>query len=139
VIKVGMALGVSVLVSFMLGHRSRTIVLLSITRAIPSCTTRRMTPSRAITAVIFTFALAFLFWHRLWSGALLMVVAGNRLVSRLSGRPLAAGYGGRFPRGADWLRERGDPVESLGQALYRGLSRFITPFAIPIRKGWIRD
>jgi undecaprenyl-diphosphatase len=25
--------------------------------------------------VIFTFALAFLFWHRLWTGALLMVVA----------------------------------------------------------------
>jgi membrane-associated phospholipid phosphatase len=25
--------------------------------------------------VIFTFALAFLFWHRLWSGAVLMVVA----------------------------------------------------------------
>jgi undecaprenyl-diphosphatase len=23
--------------------------------------------------VIFTFALAFLFWHRLWSGAVLMV------------------------------------------------------------------
>jgi undecaprenyl-diphosphatase len=25
--------------------------------------------------VIFTFALAFLFWHRLWSGAVLMVAA----------------------------------------------------------------
>jgi hypothetical protein len=49
VIKVAMALGVSVLVSYILGHASRTIVLLSITSAIPSCTTRRMTRSRAIT------------------------------------------------------------------------------------------
>ncbi|PLC27625.1 hypothetical protein C0U44_31930, partial [Klebsiella pneumoniae] len=34
--------------------------------------------------VSFTFALAFLFWHRLWSGALLMAIAaaiaGGRLL-----------------------------------------------------------
>jgi undecaprenyl-diphosphatase len=33
--------------------------------------------------VIFTFALAFLFWHRLWSGALLMVVAAAIAWSRV--------------------------------------------------------
>ncbi len=49
VIKVAMALGVSVLVSYFSATRSRTIVLLSIALATPSCTTRRMTLSRAIT------------------------------------------------------------------------------------------
>lgn len=49
VIKVAMALGVSVLVSYILGHAFPHDRPLSITLAIPSCTTRRMTPSRAIT------------------------------------------------------------------------------------------
>jgi undecaprenyl-diphosphatase len=90
--------------------------------------------------VIFTFALAFLFWHRLWSGAVLMVVAVAIAWSRVSGRPLAAGYGGRLPGGADWLRERGYPVEPHREALYRALSSLYRAiFAIPIRKGWIRD
>ena len=44
--------------------------------------------------VSFTFALAFLFWHRLWSGALLMAIAAAIAWSRvLSRRALAAGYG----------------------------------------------
>jgi membrane-associated PAP2 superfamily phosphatase len=49
VIKVAMALGVSVLAVTFWAMRSRTIVRLSITSAIPSCTMRRMTLSRAIT------------------------------------------------------------------------------------------
>jgi hypothetical protein len=49
VIKVAMALAVSVLASFVLGHIFLTIVLSLIMWVIPSCTTRRMTPSRAIT------------------------------------------------------------------------------------------
>lgn len=49
VIKVAMALGVSVWSATFSAMSSRTIVLLSIMSAIPSCTTRRMTRSRAIT------------------------------------------------------------------------------------------
>ncbi len=41
--------------------------------------------------VIFTFALAFLFWHRLWSGLVLMVVGW-----RLPGPASISAYTGRW-------------------------------------------
>ncbi len=43
---------------------------------------------------IFTFALAFLFWHRVWSGALLMIVAAGIAWSGLGFPALS------MPRGA---------------------------------------
>ena len=76
VIKVAMALGVSVLASYILGHafpHDRPFV------DHVGYTFLHHAPDDSFPSdhgtVIFTFALAFLFWHRLWSGAVLMVVA----------------------------------------------------------------
>lgn len=141
VIKVAMALGVSVLVSYILGHvfpHDRPFV------DHVGYTFLHHAPDDSFPSdhgtVIFTFALAFLFWHRLWSGAVLMVAARNRLVSRLPGRSLAAGYGGRFLVGMIGCVSAAILWSLFGEALYRTLSSLYRAiFAIPIRKGWIRD
>ncbi|HHS9877249.1 undecaprenyl-diphosphate phosphatase [Klebsiella aerogenes] len=90
--------------------------------------------------VIFTFALAFLFWHRVWSGALLLVIASAIAWSRvylgvhwpldmLGG--LLAGMCGCL--GAQLLWQSG------GHALYQRLQRlYRLCFSLPIRKGWVR-
>ncbi len=90
--------------------------------------------------VIFTFALAFLFWHRVWSGALLLVIASAIAWSRiylgvhwpldmLGG--LLAGMCGCL--GAQLLWQSG------GHGLYQRLQRlYRLCFSLPIRKGWIR-
>lgn len=91
--------------------------------------------------VMFTFALAFLFWHRRWSGALLMGVALTIAWSRvylgvhwpldmIGG--LLVGLCGCMSAHILW--------HAFGVALYRTLQRYYRIcFAIPIRKGWIRD
>ncbi|KTJ34217.1 UDP pyrophosphate phosphatase [Klebsiella aerogenes] len=91
--------------------------------------------------VIFTFALAFLFWHRVWSGALLLVIASAIAWSRvylgvhwpldmLGG--LLAGMCGCL--GAQLLWQSG------GHGLYQRLQRlYRLCFSLPIRKGWVRS
>ncbi|MTH47641.1 undecaprenyl-diphosphate phosphatase [Intestinirhabdus alba] len=91
--------------------------------------------------VIFTFALAFLCWHRLWSGTLLMVLATAIAWSRvylgvhwpldmLGG--LLAGAIGCLSALMIW--------QKFGAALYRSLQQgYRFCFALPIRKGWVRD
>ena len=91
--------------------------------------------------VIFTFALAFLCWHRLWSGSLLMVLAVVIAWSRvylgvhwpldmLGG--LLAGMIGCLSAQIIW--------QAMGHKLYQRLqSWYRVCFALPIRKGWVRD
>lgn len=91
--------------------------------------------------VIFTFALAFLFWHRVWSGLALMAVG------------IAIAWS-RVYLGVHW------PMDMLGgflcglvgcmvaQLLWQFIGAPVYPrlqqihrlvFSVPIRKGWVRD
>lgn len=90
---------------------------------------------------IFTFALAFLFWHRVWSGILLLIVAGGIAWSRvylgvhwpldMVGGFLLGLVGCLFAQ-LVW-NLFGDIIATKLARLYRFL------FAFPIRKGWVKE
>lgn len=91
--------------------------------------------------VIFTVALAFLFWHRIWSGAVLMALAVTIAWSRvylgvhwpldMVGGLLVAMIGCLSAQ-MIW--------QKYGASLYRSLQTcYRICFALPIRKGWVRD
>lgn len=90
---------------------------------------------------MFTFALAFMLWHRAWSGIALMVIASAIAWSRIYlGVHWPLDMLGGFLVGllsclASHLAWQvyGSRMLSLFNALYRTL------FALPIRKGWIQD
>lgn len=91
--------------------------------------------------VIFTFALAFLFWHRLWSGLVLMAVgiaiAWSRVylgvhwpMDMLGG--FLCGLVGCMVAHLLWL--------FIGATVYPRLQQIHRlVFSVPIRKGWVRD
>ncbi|WP_092873851.1 undecaprenyl-diphosphate phosphatase [Izhakiella capsodis] len=97
-------------------------------------------PSNHGTA-IFTCALAFLFWHRLWSGMVLMVIGMLIAWSRIYlgvhwpmdmlGGFMVGCLGCLFSQLA-W-RLYGNTLLKYCGLLYKVI------FAIPIRKGWVRD
>ena len=142
VIKVAMALGVSVLVSYILGHafpHDRPFV------DHVGYTFLHHAPDDSFPSdhgtVIFTFALAFLFWHRVWSGVVLMgiaiAIAWSRVylgvhwpLDMLGG--LLTGMCGCLAAGLLW-QAGGQPLYQYLQQLYR------VCFSLPIRKGWVRD
>ncbi|WNN45797.1 MULTISPECIES: undecaprenyl-diphosphate phosphatase [Winslowiella] len=90
---------------------------------------------------IFTFALSFLFWHRRWSGAILMLagvlIAWSRVFlgvhwpMDMIGGLLVGMLGCLFSQLA-W-QFYGNRMLSVLSQLYRLL------FSFPIRKGWVRD
>lgn len=90
--------------------------------------------------VSFTFALAFLFWHRIWSGALLMVTALSIAWSRIYlgvhwpldmlGGFLVGMLGCLFAQ-LVW-NLFGEPISALMCKVYR------FSFAFPIKKGWVQ-
>lgn len=90
---------------------------------------------------IFTFALAFLFWHRVWSGVLLMIVAAGIAWSRvylgvhwpldMVGGFLLGMVGCLFAQ-LVW-NLFGDVIADKLSRLYRFL------FAFAIRRGWVKS
>ena len=90
---------------------------------------------------IFTFALSFLFWHRLWSGALLMVTAVGIAWSRvylgvhwpldMVGGLLVGMLGCLFAQ-LVW-NLFGEQINAMMCKVYR------FGFAFPIKKGWVQN
>lgn len=91
--------------------------------------------------VIFTVALAFLFWHRIWSGAVLMVLAVTIAWSRVYlgvHWPLDM-VGGLLVAMIGCLSAQ-MVWQKYGASIYRSLQTcYRICFALPIRKGWVRD
>jgi undecaprenyl-diphosphatase len=90
---------------------------------------------------IFTFALAFLCWHRAWSGLLLMVVAVAIAWSRVFlGVHWPLDMVGGFLLGCVGCLFAQLVWNLFGDAIAQRLTRlYHFLFAFPIRKGWVKE
>lgn len=142
VIKMAMALVISMTLSWVVGHlypHNRPFVDGVGHTFLPHAPDNSF-PSDHGTA-IFAFSLAFLFWHRLWSGLALFVVGLAIAWSRVYlGVHWPLDMVGGFLSGligcliAQWL------WLAFGTALYQRLQQlYRLLFSFPIRKGWVRD
>lgn len=90
--------------------------------------------------VIFTFALAFLFWHRLWSGLVLMAIGVAIAWSRVYlGVHWPMDMLGGFLCGAVGCMAAQLLWHFMGASVYPRLQQaYRLIFSLPIRKGWVR-
>ncbi|XWJ90660.1 undecaprenyl-diphosphate phosphatase [Phytobacter ursingii] len=142
VIKVTMAMAVSMSLSLVLGHlfpHNRPFVDHVGYNFLPHSPDYSFPSDHG--TVIFTFAIAFIAWHRAWSGAVLMLVALAIAWSRVYVGvhwPLDM-VGGLFVGLCGCLSAQilwqifGPGLHHTLQHLYR------LCFAFPIRRGWVRD
>ncbi len=131
VIKMAMAIGVSVLASYVLGHAfPRSSVCRSRRLQLPAPCAGRLVPERSRHGDLHLCAglpvLASPVVRRSADGR-----GGRHRTVPRHGRALAAGYGRRFHGGTDGLRQRSHPVEPLWSGalswIITGLSRSVCP------------
>ena len=142
VVKIALALSISVFLSWLMGHlfpHPRPFAE-GIGHQFLHHSADDSYPSNHGT-VSFTFALAFLCWHRVWSGLVLLAVACAIAWSRIYlGVHWPLDMVGGLLLGMLACLAAQMVWNGCGEALYRLLRQLYRRcFALPIRKGWVRD
>lgn len=142
VVKIALALAISVFLSWLMGHlfpHPRPFAE-GVGHQFLHHSADDSYPSNHGT-VSFTFALAFLCWHRVWSGLVLLAVACAIAWSRIYlGVHWPLDMVGGLLLGMLACLAAQMVWNGCGETLYRLLRQLYRRcFALPIRKGWVRD